>query len=374
MRFPQLKVTYVAALLVVVVGSFILYPKSSSADVISILASVFENKDVKKAKEIEPVYNKNAQTMALLESPLTPNQPTSASETKMKYKALVALVDDKALTNENSSVLDGNAAEVDDYSSDRISLYTVRNGDTYEQIAKMYKVNVNTILWANDLKKGTALKTDQVLVILPISGLKYTVKKGDTLKGIANTYKGDADEIANFNNLNTETVLAVGDEIIIPDIEGKITLPQESKPATVKKNKSKKDGSTGKVLVKESSNVVHNDSSGFFTKPVVGGIRTQGLHGHNGIDLAASYGTPIIAAAAGQVVVSKVGGWGGGYGNYVVIQHQNGMQTLYAHMSEILVKVGDQVQQSEEIGKMGNTGDSTGVHLHFEVRGGRNPF
>jgi len=371
-RFPQLKVTYVSALIAVVMGSILLYPQSSSADVISILASVFENKDVKKVKEIEPILNKNAQTMSLLESPLSPNQPTTVAESRKKYKALVALVDDKALTNENSSVLDGTSSfETESLSSDRISLYTVRSGDTYEQIAKMYKVNVNTILWANDLKKGTALKQDQVLVILPISGLKYFVKKGDTLRSIAKTYKGDVDEIANFNNLNTESVLVIGDEIIIPDIEGKLTLPEEQKAVDTKKNKNKKDV---KVLVKEDSNIVRNDSTGFFTKPVVGGVRTQGLHGHNGIDFAASYGTSIVAAASGKVVVSKVGGWGGGYGNYVVVQHQNGMQTLYAHMSEVSVKVGDQVQQSQEVGKMGSTGDSTGVHLHFEVRGGRNPF
>lgn len=372
MRFPQLKVTYVAALIAVVMGSIILYPQSSSADVISILASVFENKDLKKAKEIEPVLNKNAQTMSLLESPLSPNQPITVAESRKKYKALVSLVDDKALTNENSSVLNGEApVEVDAHSSDRISLYTVRPGDTYEQIARMYKVNVNTLMWANDLKKGSVLKPDQVLVILPISGLKYVVKKGDTLKSIAKTYKGDIDEIANFNNLDSDTILAVGDELIIPDIEGKLTLPEENKATETKKDKNKKET---KVFVKETSTTPRTDSTGFFTKPVVGGIRTQGLHGHNGIDFAASFGTPIIAAASGQVVVSKVGGWGGGYGNYVVIQHQNGTQTLYAHMSEVSVKVGQQVQQSQEVGKMGSTGDSTGVHLHFEVRGGKNPF
>jgi LysM repeat protein len=367
-RFPQLKVTYIAALIAIVAGSAILYPKTSSADVISILASVFENKDVKKIKEIEPVTNRNAQTMSLLESPLSPNQPVSTAESRKKYKALVALVDDKALTNENSPVSDKVVSlESEVVASDRISLYTVRDGDTYEQIARMYNVNVNTILWANDLKKGAVLKPDQVLVILPISGLKYIVKKGDTLKSIAKTYKGDADEIANFNNLNTEVALAIGDEIIIPDIEGNLTVLVETKQPT----KTKKDA---KVFVKNDSNIPRNDSTGFFVKPVVGGVRTQGLHGHNGIDFAHSYGSPIIAAASGKVVVSKTGGWGGGYGNYVVLQHQNGSQTLYAHLSEVLVKVGQQVQQSEQIGKMGSTGDSTGVHLHFEVRGGKNPF
>ncbi len=82
----------------------------------------------------------------------------------------------------------------------------------------------------------------------------------------------------------------------------------------------------------------------------------------------------IKAAAAGEVIVAKFGGWNGGYGNYVVIKHSNGVQTLYAHMSSLSVGVGDHVSQGAVIGAMGSTGKSTGTHLHFEVRGGANPF
>ncbi len=109
-------------------------------------------------------------------------------------------------------------------------------------------------------------------------------------------------------------------------------------------------------------------------RPIIGGVKTQGIHGHNGVDLASSLNTPIMAAAAGKVIIAKQGGWNGGYGSYVVISHPNGMQTLYAHMNSVAASVGQSVSQGSVIGYMGNTGDSSGVHLHFEVRGGVNPF
>jgi murein DD-endopeptidase MepM/ murein hydrolase activator NlpD len=109
-------------------------------------------------------------------------------------------------------------------------------------------------------------------------------------------------------------------------------------------------------------------------RPVASGIRTQGIHGHNGVDLASSVGTPIYAAATGNVIISRVGGWNGGYGNYIVISHSNGTQTLYGHLNSISVNSGDNVVKGQFIGTMGNTGKSTGPHLHFEIRGARNPF
>ena len=109
--------------------------------------------------------------------------------------------------------------------------------------------------------------------------------------------------------------------------------------------------------------------------PVAGGIITQGLHGWNAVDIGAPKGTPIYAAAAGTVIVAKSNGaWNGGYGNYVVISHPNGTETLYAHMSKVETSAGASVGQGETIGLVGMTGMATGNHLHFEVRGAANPF
>jgi len=113
---------------------------------------------------------------------------------------------------------------------------------------------------------------------------------------------------------------------------------------------------------------------GYYMKPVSGAARTQGIHGYNGVDLGAPVGTPIMAAADGDVIIVKNGGWNGGYGNYVVIRHDNGTQTLYAHNSSNIVYPGQYVVQGQVIGYVGSTGRSTGPHVHFEVRGAKNPF
>ena len=109
-------------------------------------------------------------------------------------------------------------------------------------------------------------------------------------------------------------------------------------------------------------------------RPIIGGRRTQGLHGYNGVDLGVSYGSPIYAAAPGTVIISRNGGWNGGYGKYIVVSHPNGTQTLYAHNSDNVVFAGANVIRGQVIGFVGSTGKSTGPHLHFEVRGARNPF
>ena len=113
---------------------------------------------------------------------------------------------------------------------------------------------------------------------------------------------------------------------------------------------------------------------GYYSNPVPGGVITQGIHGWNGVDLAAVRGTPVRAAAGGTVIVARGGGWNGGYGNYAVISHDNGTQTLYSHMRSVIVSSGQPVSSGQVIGYVGATGRATGPHLHFEVRGAQNPF
>lgn len=238
--------------------------------------------------------------------------------------------------------------------SGEISVYTVREGDTLSQIAEMFEVTSNTILWANDISDGV-IQPGQSLVILPIVGVRHIVKEGDTIGALSKKYDADADEILEYNQLASLDDLSVGDTLVIPG--GKVTMPARSTPS---RSYARSDSSGG--------------SSVGYTHPAPGTIRTQGVHGYNAVDLAGSFGTPIRAAAAGQVIVSKGGGWNGGYGNYIVLKHNDGTQTLYAHMSANHVGVGAYVAAGETIGAMGSTGKSTGVHLHFEVRGARNPF
>lgn len=220
----------------------------------------------------------------------------------------------------------------------------------------MFDVSVNTIKWANSLE-GAIQPGDQ-LVILPISGIKHTVKSGGTITDIAKKYGADAKEIALFNGLAVDAPLAVGQEIIVPNVD---LEHEEVKTPTKTTTKPKTSSSSG--------------SSTWMIKPINAGYRSQGIHGNNAIDFAAPKGTPIYATANGTVIIAKAdGGWNGGYGNYVVIKHANGAQTLYAHMTSVLTSAGKSVSQGAQIGTVGSTGKSTGAHLHFEVRGAKNPF
>lgn len=244
--------------------------------------------------------------------------------------------------------------------ADRISVYVVRQGDTLSEIAKMFDVSVNTIVWANNLSGPKAARPGDTLIILPISGVKHTVVKGNTLKSVAKKYSSDANEIAQFNGLDPEEPLSLGTVIIIPGGEVAAIAPvRNTSPRNIREPYL---GGSGAA------------QSGYYGNPVPGARVTQGIHGWNGIDLGAARGTPVYAAADGSVIIARGSGWNGGYGNYVVITHNNGSQTLYSHMSSAVVTYGQTVAKGQIIGYVGNTGLSTGPHLHFEVRGAANPL
>lgn len=247
--------------------------------------------------------------------------------------------------------------------SDRISVYVVRPGDTLSVIGKMFGVSVNTIIWANDLKGPNDVHPGDTLVILPVSGIERTVVKGDTLQSLAKKYGSDVNEIAQFNGLEVGAPLAVGSTLVIPG--GEITAPA---PAP------RKPGVSAPVSIPPATGG-GSAQPGYYSNPVPGGRITQGIHGKNGVDIALAPGAPIRAAADGTIIVARGGGgWNGGYGNYVVITHGNGSQTLYSHLRSVITGPGQTVTSGQVIGYMGATGKSTGPHLHFEVRGAANPF
>jgi murein DD-endopeptidase MepM/ murein hydrolase activator NlpD len=302
----------------------------------------------------------NSQTMALLEAVKNtdPSPDTEDANLVIIKDSAILAVSTPDQSGENKTA--GNIP-----TNDQISVYVVRKGDTLSAIAKMFGVSANTILWANNIPKGGGVQIGQKLVILPTSGVQYVVKKGDTIAKIAALYKADADEILGTNNLDNDSSLVVGDTIIIPN-----GIESETPSTNPIKNTVKK---VLRALANDSSPSTNTDTDGYFIRPTAG-KKTQGIHGHNGIDFHASRGTVIVAAAAGTVVISRNDGWNGGYGQYIVIKHQNGTQTLYAHLSVNAVNEGQEVSQGQLVGYSGDTGKSFGPHLHFEVRGGRNPF
>ena len=299
--------------------------------------------------------SQNSQTIAFLEA------ATNIDPKKAMGGGDITVVDDSAFISDVGP--SGTIADIESNSHQgKVSLYVVRPGDTITQVAKMFGVTVETVLWANDLTRGASLREGQHLVILPINGVQHTVQRGDTLRGIANKYKGDLEEILEFNDMTADQKLSIGDIVIIPD--GKEALTPAGTTTT----------SRSRTIASYPSYV------GYYAHPVPTGHKTQGIHGYNGVDYGAPTGAPVYAAAEGTVIVSrfKPGSCGrtcfGGYGNYIVIEHSNGTQTLYGHLNAVYKSVGGRVEKGQWIGEVGNTGKSTGAHLHFEVRGAKNPF
>lgn len=259
-----------------------------------------------------------------------------------------------------------------DESRNTITIYTVENGDTISGIAQKFNVSVNTIRWANELNSKDSIKPGDTLTILPITGIQYKVKNGDTISAIAKKYDADSKEILTFNGFDDAKGLKAGMEIIIPN--GEPATPVVAKKE-VKASTSTKTSTTSSSTTSEKSSTSSPVSTGAYVLPIPGSILTQGIHGTNAVDFGAPVGTTIKASLAGEVILAKGNGaYNGGYGNYIVIKHSNGTQTLYAHLSQVQVSVGETVSTGEVIGKSGNTGRSTGPHLHFEVRGATNPF
>lgn len=239
-----------------------------------------------------------------------------------------------------------------------IIYYTVQNGDTISTISRRFGITVNTILWANDLTAYSLIRAGDRLAILPYSGVLYTVKKGDTLAKIAQTYDIDVAKIVSCNTLGNS--IKVGQKIVVPGARR-----IESAVAVAEKETHSYTGiSVIKDLIKTPTVKISGNKMAW---PTSGHRITQYFSWkHNGIDIANKVGTPIYAADSGTVVIAQ-GGYNGGYGNTIVIDHGGGKRTRYGHASKLFVKVGDEVEKGENIAAMGSTGNSTGPHLHFEV-------
>jgi len=242
--------------------------------------------------------------------------------------------------------------------------YSVEEGDNITKIATRFGLKPETILWANGLNSANYLKIGQKLTILPVDGILYTVGKSEDLKKIAEKYKIDAKLIIKQNNFSEDIALATDQKIIIPG--GKLLLI-----APINKKSYIASYNAFGTLMKPKNAEVKPYIGKKMIKPASGIYTTYfgQRRGHFAVDIAAIGGGPIWAATAGKVIkVSS--GWSGGYGNEIVIDHGNGVQTLYGHLKKFYVREGDQVARGQQIGEMGNTGrvyGRSGIHLHFEV-------
>jgi len=228
--------------------------------------------------------------------------------------------------------------------------YTVQPGDTVQSIADAFGLQPTTLMWSNPAVEMAPdlLRIGQELIILPVDGVYHTVEEGDTLESIAEKYKVEVSAIVelSYNHLEPPYTLEEGMKLIVPG--GK-------KPYTPKKVTNY----TGPVPQGARG-------TGRFQWPVLGVITQSYWWGHRALDIAAPTGSAVLAADGGFI---SFAGWTDiGYGYLIVVDHANGFATYYAHLSNIYVTVGQAVSRGQVIGAVGNTGNSTGPHLHFEVR------
>jgi murein DD-endopeptidase MepM/ murein hydrolase activator NlpD len=232
-----------------------------------------------------------------------------------------------------------------------IVTYTIQAGDTVQLIADQFGLLPTTIMWSNPAIEDAPdlLRIGQEVIILPLDGAYHEVGEEDTLQWIAEKYQVDSDAIVSceYNTLKgARGALSPGDFLVIPGGE----KPYEPRVVTAYAG-SVPQGARG---------------TGRFQWPVLGRI-TQGYwYGHRAIDIGAPTGSAVLATDGGFI---SFAGWTDvGYGYLIVVDHANGFATYYGHLSNIYVVEGQAVDRGKVIGAVGNTGNSTGPHLHFEVR------
>jgi murein DD-endopeptidase MepM/ murein hydrolase activator NlpD len=230
-----------------------------------------------------------------------------------------------------------------------VETYVVNSGDTISSISRKFGLNVNTILWANNLTARSLIRPGDKLSIMPVDGVLYKVKKGDTVSKIARSLNADEKKILEFNMLSSGTALTIGETLVVPG--GRVVVAQ---PAVQQR-------ATTVLPAAPKSNF------GMIWPTSVRRITQYFSWKHPAIDIGGGskgIGLPIYTVDDGVVEYS---GWGTGYGYQIVINHGNGIKTRYAHANKLFVVKGQRVEQGDVIMEMGNTGWSTGPHLHFEI-------
>ena len=277
--------------------------------------------------------------------------------------------------------------------------YKVKKKDTIPAIAKRYGVKQDTILMNNKDALNNKMKVGDTITFPSIDGLYYKLEKNDTLAKIAKKYGISVVDIVDYNNINPKKLKA-GSTIFLKgvtlqkykDVEGRLIAAQQAKEDK-KKNKNKeteKEKEKPEKPPKETKGSPppppppeDNDDGGRSAAYSGAGfaypVRYAGVSSpfgnryhpvlkryilHTGVDLVAKY-VPLRAAKAGVVTFA---GNMSGYGKIIIIRHDNGYETRYAHLSVISTNVGEHVNQGDLIGKTGNSGRTTGAHLHFEIR------
>ena len=223
-----------------------------------------------------------------------------------------------------------------------VRYYQVKKGDNLWNISRSFNVNLSQLMALNHVNEKTILSVGQKLKIPSVAARIHYIRKGETMWDIASRYEVSVDGLLSVNPGKNPTRLAIGDQLIIPDTRQALT-PQ--------------------VSSRGMSNM------GAFSWPVMGvitsgfGWRKSGYH--HGVDIAGDIGAPVKACGPGKVVFNGVKPV---YGRTIIIQHENGKQSWYAHLQKAAISEGQKVYRGQTVGYIGMTGRTTGPHLHFEIR------
>ncbi|MEC9490085.1 MAG: LysM peptidoglycan-binding domain-containing M23 family metallopeptidase [Halanaerobiales bacterium] len=220
---------------------------------------------------------------------------------------------------------------------DQVKVHKVKSGETLWDIAHKHGLNIDSLIGANNISNMNSIKPGQKFKILPVKGIIYRVSPGESVASIARKFDLKTETIMKDNNIEDASSLKIDQKLIL----------RGAKPEF-----SYQDRLDQKFMYPINTRITS------YYGPRWGRV-------HEGIDFAAPMGSPIRAVSSGRVVYS---GWATGYGYVVIIEHQRGLRTLYAHNSKLLVREGESVGKGEVISRSGNTGNSTGPHLHFEVQ------
>lgn len=236
---------------------------------------------------------------------------------------------------------------------DKVLEHTVTSGETLASIAKQFDVSVDSIKWATGLKTDT-IKPGQVVKVPPVTGVVHKVTSGDTVYSIAKKYHTDAQQIVNFPFNDFTDLdsfgLTTGQILYVPDGTIEAAPIQRIIPGT------------------GSQIAAGTPGTGNFIWPTTGNVTQNPVWYHMALDIANRAFPPVLVADTGTVTYAACQSVG--YGCHIIVNHGNGYQTLYAHLSRIMVSVGQGVSRGSQIGVLGSTGRSTGPHLHFEIRSG----